>query len=71
MLFFFCQFQGAQNIIYSATDSTNTNEINPENGYYVRNCSQIKSKFPFSNEVSGKLWQECEKLTANVAISNK
>lgn len=54
--------QGAQNIIYCATDDVNTEEKNPDKSYIVMNLQQTKSKVDLSDEVSEKLWAESAKL---------
>ncbi|XP_055533706.1 retinol dehydrogenase 13-like isoform X1 [Wyeomyia smithii] len=50
--------QGAQNIIYCATDNVNTAEKNPSTGYFITNLKQTKSKVAFDDEISEKLWRE-------------
>lgn len=48
--------QGAQNIIYCATDNFNTEENNPLTGYFITSLKQQKSKIEFDDEVSRGLW---------------
>lgn len=55
--------QGAQNIIYCATDNVNDDKKNPFLGYYVRSLKQQKSKVNFDEEVSEKLWAESIRMT--------
>lgn len=54
--------QGAQNIIYCATDDINTEDMNPDKSYIVMNLKQTKSKLNLSDEISEKLWAESVKL---------
>lgn len=54
--------QGAQNIIYCATEDVNTEEKNPDKSYLVVNLQQTKSKINLSDDVSEKLWNESAKL---------
>lgn len=54
--------QGAQNIIYCATENVNTEETNPDNSFLVVNLQQTKSKINLSDEISEKLWVESAKL---------
>lgn len=54
--------QGAQNIIYCATENVNTDEKNPDNSFIVMNLQQTKSKINLSDEISEKLWSESAKL---------
>ncbi|XP_053683735.1 retinol dehydrogenase 13-like isoform X2 [Sabethes cyaneus] len=55
--------QGAQNIIYCATDSTVDKRHNPATGYFVSNMKMRKSKFLFDEEISRQLWGESVKST--------
>ncbi|XP_039444570.1 retinol dehydrogenase 13 isoform X2 [Culex pipiens pallens] len=50
--------QGAQNIIYSATDSVTSGEQNPVTGHFVSNVKMRRSKFRFDEHVSERLWEE-------------
>jgi len=54
--------QGAQNIIYCATDDVNTDEKNPDKSFIVMNLQQAKSKIDLSDEISEKLWIESAKM---------
>lgn len=54
--------QGAQNIIYCATDNVNSDDKNPDKSYLVMNVQQTKSKIDLSDEISEKLWAESAKL---------
>jgi len=54
--------QGAQNIIYCATDNVNTPSKNPATGYYVKDLRQSKSKVKFSDEISERFWNESMRL---------
>lgn len=54
--------QGAQNIIFCATDDVNTDEKNPDKSFIVMNLKQTKSKVNLSDEISEKLWAESAKL---------
>lgn len=54
--------QGAQNLIYCATDNKNTDTVNPAKGYYIRSLCPEKSKIKFDEVISEKLWDECLKL---------
>lgn len=55
--------QGAQNIIFCATENVNTDEKNPDTSHLVINLQQTKSKINLSDEVSEKLWVESAKLS--------
>lgn len=57
-------WQGAQNIVWCATDSVNTDAENPATGYYVRSLRQQKSKYAFSDEEGERLWLESERMCA-------
>jgi NAD(P)-dependent dehydrogenase (short-subunit alcohol dehydrogenase family) len=48
--------QGAQNIVFCATDSTLTKEKNPDTSYIVMNLKQHKSKVDLSDDISTRLW---------------
>ncbi|XP_001237833.3 retinol dehydrogenase 12 isoform X2 [Anopheles arabiensis] len=61
LLFLRSARQGAQNIIYAATDNVNTEEKNPVTGYFVTNVKQTKSKMKFDEETSERLWRESVK----------
>ncbi|XP_055609932.1 retinol dehydrogenase 12-like isoform X1 [Uranotaenia lowii] len=50
--------QGAQNIIHCATDSVTSELQNPVNGYFISNVRVRKSKFPFDEDISRRLWDE-------------
>ncbi|XP_058459434.1 retinol dehydrogenase 12 isoform X1 [Malaya genurostris] len=50
--------QGAQNIIYCATDSITDEHRNPVTGYFVSNLQMRKSKFHFDEQTSIRLWNE-------------
>uniref|UniRef100_A0A336KK53 CSON012644 protein n=1 Tax=Culicoides sonorensis TaxID=179676 RepID=A0A336KK53_CULSO len=54
--------QGAQNIIYAATDNINTTTKNPANGYIIKDMKQAKSRVTFSDEIGDRLWNESMKL---------
>lgn len=56
--------QGAQNIIYCATDNVNTPTKNPATGYIVKDLKQAKSKIAdkITDEISEKLWNESARL---------
>lgn len=54
--------QGAQNIIYCATDNINTEDENPAKGYFITSLKQIKSKINFVDTISEKLWNESLKM---------
>lgn len=60
--------QGAENIVYCATDNMNTEEFNPAKGYMVKNLRQSKSKMKFSDEISARLWDESEKLCSSTLL---
>lgn len=60
--------QGAENIVYCATDNINTDDINPATGYYVRNLKQTKSKVLFNDETGVRLWNESEKFCSSVIL---
>lgn len=60
--------QGAENIVYCATDNVNSDVKNPAKGYFVRNLKQTKSKVEFDDEVGGRLWTESEKLCSTILI---
>uniref|UniRef100_A0A182MT87 Uncharacterized protein n=1 Tax=Anopheles culicifacies TaxID=139723 RepID=A0A182MT87_9DIPT len=50
--------QGAQNIIYAATESVTTPERNPVTGYFISNVKMRRSKFHFDEQTSVRLWEE-------------
>ncbi|XP_058054904.1 retinol dehydrogenase 14-like [Anopheles bellator] len=50
--------QGAQNIIFAATESATTPERNPVTGYFISNVRMRRSKFHFDEETSARLWDE-------------
>ncbi|KAG5671807.1 hypothetical protein PVAND_001982 [Polypedilum vanderplanki] len=54
--------QGAQNIVYCATNSINTDEVNPDKSFIVMNLRQEKSKVNLKDDVSEKLWKISEKM---------
>lgn len=54
--------QGAQNIIFCATDDVNTEEMNPSNNYIVIDLKQTKSKANLTDKISEKLWVESAKM---------
>lgn len=54
--------QGAQNIIHAATEAENSEEKNPSTNFIIRDCKQKKSKHPFDEEVSIRLWEESVKM---------
>lgn len=54
--------QGAQNIIYCATDDQNTDDKNPAKNFIVVNVKQSKSKAVFDDLISVRLWNESEKM---------
>lgn len=55
--------QGAQNIIFCATENVNTDDMNPDKSYIVMNLKQTKSKINLTDEISEKLWSESAKLS--------
>ena len=54
--------QGAQNIVYCATDNVHTETENPSTSFLVVNVKQTKSKIDLSDDVSEKLWIESAKM---------
>lgn len=54
--------QGAQNIIFCATENENGPFRNPSTGYYIKDLKQCKSKIKFSEEISKRLWENSLKL---------
>uniref|UniRef100_A0A182Q1S6 Deoxyhypusine synthase n=1 Tax=Anopheles farauti TaxID=69004 RepID=A0A182Q1S6_9DIPT len=56
--------QGAQNIIYAATESVTTPERNPLTGYFVSNVKMRRSKYHFDEETSVRLWEESVRAIA-------
>ncbi|XP_053674313.1 retinol dehydrogenase 14-like [Anopheles nili] len=56
--------QGAQNIIYAATESVTTRERNPVTGYFISNVKMRRSKFHFNEETSVRLWDESVRMIA-------
>lgn len=60
--------QGAENIVFCATDNVNTETVNPATGYYVRSLKQTKSKVQFDDEVGARLWDESEKLCSTILL---
>ncbi|XP_035791597.1 retinol dehydrogenase 14-like isoform X1 [Anopheles albimanus] len=50
--------QGAQNIIYAATESVTTPECNPVTGHFISNVRMRRSKFLFDEHTSIRLWDE-------------
>uniref|UniRef100_A0A182TB86 Trafficking protein particle complex subunit 2-like protein n=1 Tax=Anopheles maculatus TaxID=74869 RepID=A0A182TB86_9DIPT len=55
---------GAQNIIYAATESVTTPEQNPVTGYFISNVKMRRSKFHFDEETSVRLWDESVRAIA-------
>ncbi|XP_070502395.1 retinol dehydrogenase 14-like [Chironomus tepperi] len=62
LLFLRSAEQGAQSIIYCATDNENDEEKNPNNSYIVRDLRQSKSKIKLDDDISDKLWKESMRL---------
>jgi NAD(P)-dependent dehydrogenase (short-subunit alcohol dehydrogenase family) len=62
LLFMKSAQQGAQNIIYAATENVNTQERNPGSGFYIKDVQLTKSRARFSEELSEKLWQRSSDL---------
>lgn len=60
--------QGAENIVFCATDNVNTDEKNPANGYYIRSLKQSKSTVQFDDQVGARLWDESEKLCSSILL---
>lgn len=60
--------QGAENIVYCATDNMNTVTVNPKEGYFIRSLKQTKSRHNFSDEVGERLWSESEKLCSTIIL---
>lgn len=60
--------QGAENIVFCATDNVNTDEKNPSVGYLVRDLKQTKSEVQFDDEISSRLWDESEKLCSTILL---
>lgn len=61
--------QGAQNIVFAATDDVNTESENPATGYLVRNVQLTKSRYNnFQDNVGVRLWNESEKLCSSVIL---
>lgn len=60
--------QGAQNIVWCATDNQNTPEINPSTGYLVRNLKQTKSTVQFDDKIGARLWTESEKHCSTILL---
>lgn len=54
--------QGAQNIIFAATENVNTPTENPLAGFYVKDLKYQKSKFPFNDQISEELWSKSLEL---------
>lgn len=54
--------QGAQNIIFCATDDVTTEDQNADKSFIVMNLQETKSKMNLSDEISEKLWNESAKL---------
>lgn len=54
--------QGAQNIIYCATDNNNTDTENPLTGYFITSLKQKKSKIDFNDDISQGLWKKSLEL---------
>ncbi|CAO1421219.1 unnamed protein product [Diamesa tonsa] len=54
--------QGAQNIIFAATENVNTETENPSKSYLVLNLQQTKSKIDLSDELSEQLWKKSAEL---------
>lgn len=50
--------QGAHNIVFSATESENSADVNPLNGFYVKNLKYHKSRHNFDDLISEQLWQK-------------
>lgn len=60
--------QGAENIVFCATDNVNTDTENPGTGYLVRNLTQTKSKMQFDDLIGSRLWIESEKLCSTILL---
>ncbi|XP_049298589.1 retinol dehydrogenase 14 isoform X1 [Anopheles funestus] len=60
----FLSSQGAQNIIYAATESVTTAERNPITGYFISNVKMRRSKYHFDEETSVRLWEESVRAIA-------
>lgn len=54
--------QGAQNLIYCATEDQTTDEKNPDKSFIVYDLQQKKSKVDLKDEISEKLWNESAKM---------
>lgn len=50
--------QGAQNLIFCATDNVNSKMKNPATGYFITSLKQTKSKIKFEDDISDKLWRK-------------
>ncbi|XP_058125973.1 retinol dehydrogenase 13-like [Anopheles ziemanni] len=57
--------QGAQNIIFAATESETTPDRNPVRGFFVSNVKMRRSKFHFDEETSIRLWNESVRAIEN------
>uniref|UniRef100_A0A182UE62 Uncharacterized protein n=1 Tax=Anopheles melas TaxID=34690 RepID=A0A182UE62_9DIPT len=57
--------QGAQNIIYAATESVTTPDRNPVTGYFISNVKMRRSKFHFDEETSVRLWDATVRAIAD------
>ncbi|EAA11306.4 AGAP006530-PA [Anopheles gambiae str. PEST] len=57
--------QGAQNIIYAATESVTTPDRNPVTGYFISNVKMRRSKFHFDEETSVRLWDASVRAIAD------
>lgn len=60
--------QGAENIVFCATDNINTDDKNPATGYYIRSLKQTKSKVQFDDQIGARLWDESEKLCSSILL---
>jgi len=60
--------QGAENIVFAATDNVNAEQENPATGYLIRNMQQVKSKHSFEDSVGVRLWNESEKLCSTIIL---
>jgi NAD(P)-dependent dehydrogenase (short-subunit alcohol dehydrogenase family) len=54
--------QGAQNIVFAATEASSTLEKNPGTGYVISNVEHEKLDIAFDEQVSNRLWAESARL---------
>lgn len=62
-----CEFQGAQTVIYCATEPS----LDEETGYLYRECRKYTSKHNFDPKIAVKLWDESVRMLEEKGIKIK